>query len=126
MSNNPADQQVIQSNPTSTELTIPLNIDLAKDSYTIKGGAGVAVAHIKKPSGEVHSIHVRANGGFQQMTIFNPNMMTITERRSLESNLHNSGHTQSEIADLVGVSQPTVAYDLKKLREEKDSKKDDS
>jgi hypothetical protein len=52
--------------PKSTDLVvqpplaIPLNIDPEKDSYIIKGGAGVAVAHVKKPSGEVFSVHVRA------------------------------------------------------------------
>lgn len=94
-------------------LAIPLNIDPAKDSYIIKGGAGVAVAHVKKPSGEVFSVHVRADGGFRQMTYFDPSQLTINERRNLELELYEKGHTQSDIADLVGVKQPTVAHDLK-------------
>lgn len=98
-------------------LAIPLNIDPERDSYVIKGGAGVAVAHVKKPSGEVFSMHIRANGAFRQMTHFAPSQLSVAERRKLELDLYEQGHTQSEIADLVGVSQPTVAHDLKKLRQ---------
>lgn len=104
-------------------LEIPLNIDPEKDSYVIRGGAGVAVAHVKKPSGEVFSVHVRANGGFRQMTHFDPSQLTVDERRNLELDLYENGHTQSEIADLVGVKQPTVAHDLKLMRKAKNKSK---
>lgn len=97
-------------------LAIPLNIDPQRDSYVIKGGSGVAVAHVKKPSGEVFSVHVRADGAFRQMTHFDPSRLTIEERRRLELDLYKQGHTQSDIADLVGVKQPTVAHDLKLMR----------
>lgn len=97
-------------------LSIPLDIDPVNDSYVIKGGAGVAVAHVKKPSGEVFSVHVRANGALRQMTQFDPSKVTVDERRALEMDLYAKGHTQSDIADLVGVKQPTVAHDLKLMR----------
>lgn len=113
--------------PKSTDLVaqvplaIPLNIDPENDSYTIKGGAGVAIAHVKKPTGEVFSVHIRANGAFRQMTHFDPSQLTVDQRRQLELELHQKGHTQSDIADLVGVKQPTVAHDLKLLRQGKNS-----
>ncbi|MDA8381471.1 MAG: helix-turn-helix domain-containing protein [Betaproteobacteria bacterium] len=98
-------------------LAIHLNIDPRRDSYIIKGGAGIAVAHVKKPSGEVFSAHVRADGAFHQVTRFDPSRLTVDERRRLEFDLHEKGHTQSDIADLVGVKQPTVAHDLKLMRQ---------
>jgi hypothetical protein len=100
-------------------LPIALNIDPEQDSYIIKGGAGVAVAHVKKPTGEVFSVHVRANGAFRQMTHFDPSQLSVEERRHLEYDLYKKGHTQSDIADLVGVKQPTVAHDLKLIRQAK-------
>lgn len=102
-------------------LTIPLNIDPKNDSFIIKRGAGVAVAHVKKQSGEVFSIHVRADGAFRQMTHFDPSQLTIADRRRLELELYKKGHTQNDIADLVGVKQPTVARDLKLMRQAKNS-----
>lgn len=98
-------------------LSIPLNIDPERDNYIIRGGAGVAVAHVKKPTGEVFSMHIRANGALRQMTHYDPTQLTIDERRQLELDLYKNGHTQSEIADIVGVKQPTVAHDLKLLRQ---------
>lgn len=102
-------------------LPISLNIDPQMDSYVIKGGAGIAVAHVKKPTGEVFSVHVRANGGFRQMTHFDPSQMTVEERRELEHELYKRGHTQSDIADLVGKKQSTVAHDLKLIRQREGS-----
>lgn len=104
---------------TQAPLALSLNIDPEQDSYIIKGGAGVAVAHVKKPSGEVFSVHVRANGAFRQMTQFDPSQLSVEERRHLEYDLYQKGHTQSDIADLVGVKQPTVAHDLRLIRREK-------
>ena len=110
--------------PKSTDLVvqpplaIPLNIDPEKDSYIIKGGAGVAVAHVKKPSGEVFSVHVRANGAFRQMTHFDPSQLTVDERRRLELDLYEKGHTQSDIADLVGASRKRVNQTIVYFKEE--------
>lgn len=107
----------------STDLTerpssffVPVNIDPINDSYVIRGGAGVAVAHVKKPSGEVFSAHVKADGAFQQMTYFDPSKLSLEERRSLEFDLYEKDHSQAEIADLLGVSQPTVSADLRIMR----------
>ncbi len=99
---------------------IPINIDPQKDKYIVKGGSGVAIAHVKKDNGEVYSMHMRANGAFTQMTHFDPAKISVAERRKLSSDLHTNGYTQSEIADLVGVSQPTVANDLKKIRQNRE------
>jgi DNA-binding CsgD family transcriptional regulator len=107
---------VSPQNELARVFNAPLNIDPVNDSYTIKGGAGLAVAHVKKPSGEVFSMRVRANGALQEMVKFDPSLVTVEERRRLEMELYGNGHTQNEIADLVGVKQPTVAHDLKLMR----------
>lgn len=109
----------IANQPTQmpTVFSLPISIDPETDVFTIKGGAGYGVAHVKKPDGRVLSMHVQANGAFQQMTTFDPSQLSVDQRRELEGNLYRKGMTQTEIAELVGKSQPTVANDLKILRE---------
>lgn len=94
-----------------------LNIDPHRDTYVIRGGAGVAVAHVRKPDGQVFSSRVQANGALQQFTSFDANALSVAERRNLEHQLYTEHRLrQTEIADLLGVSQATVANDLKILR----------
>lgn len=112
-----AEQSLPHPSQVPVAFSIPLNIDPQNDTYVIKGGAGYGVAHVKKPDGRVLSVHVHANGALQQMTTFDPALLTVDERRKLEGTFYNKGMTQSEIADLVGKSQPTVANDLRILRE---------
>jgi hypothetical protein len=96
---------------------LSLNIDPTRDTYVIKGAGGVAVAHVRKPDGQVYSARVQANGALQQFTHFNPNRLTVGERRTLENTLYTENNLkQTEIADLLGVSQATVANDLKLIR----------
>lgn len=96
-----------------------LNIDPHRDTYVIRGAAGVAVAHVRKPDGQVFSARVQANGALQQFTSFDSNALSVSERRNLEQQLYTQNRMrQTEIADLLGVSQATVANDLKILRGE--------
>ncbi len=105
------------SDRKQTGLTRVLNLDPTTDTYVIKGAAGVAVAHVKKPNGQVYSARIQANGALQQFTHFDPSQLTVTERRELEYQLYTKHNLkQTEIADLLGVSQATVANDLKLLR----------
>ncbi|RAS14862.1 hypothetical protein DFO50_109117 [Microvirgula sp. AG722] len=98
-------------------LNLSLNIDLHRDTYIIRGGAGVAVAHVRKPNGQVFSSRVQANGALRQFTSFDANALSVAERRNLEHQLYTEHRLrQTEIADLLGVSQATVANDLKILR----------
>jgi predicted transcriptional regulator len=109
-SNVPPSQPLVPSN---------LNIDPHRDTYVIRGGAGVAVAHVRKPDGQVFSARVQANGALQQFTSFDSNALSVPERRNLEHQLYTQSRMrQTEIADLLGVSQATVANDLKILRDE--------
>ena len=107
------------SNALQPQSLVPmnLNIDPHRDTYVIRGGAGVAVAHVRKPDGQVFSSRVQANGALKQFTSFDANALSVAERRDLEHQLHTEHRLrQTEIADLLGVSQATVANDLKILR----------
>lgn len=99
-------------------LALNLNINPATDTYVIKGSGGYAVAHVKKPDGRVYSARVQANGALQQFTLFDPEKLTVPERRQLEHKLYTeNGLKQTEIAELLGVSQATIANDLKIVRQ---------
>ena len=99
-------------------LNLPFEIDPIRDRYEIKGGAGVAVVRVTRPTGEVINAYSRADGALQQMSVFEPSALSLQERRELEKQLYDDKYTQAEIADLIGVKQQTVAYDLKKLRQQ--------
>lgn len=105
------------SNPAQSLVPMDLNINPHSDTYVIRGAAGVAVAHVRKPDGQVFSARVQANGALQQFTRFDSNALTVGERRQLEHQLYTENRLrQTEIADLLGVSQATVANDLKLVR----------
>lgn len=89
------------------------------DTFKITGSKGVLSIHKRRSDGRVESLRVRANGSFRQATQFDPSQISITERRKLESDMHKSGLSQSEIADLLGVSQATVSLDLRKVKGKK-------
>lgn len=86
------------------------------DTFKITGSGGVVSIHKTKKDGRVESLRVRANGSFQQATRFDPSQISITERRELEVGMYESGLSQSEIADLLGISQATVSLDLRKAK----------
>ena len=51
------------------------------------------------------------------MVRYDPSDLSVEQRRELELALYKEKRTQSEIADLLGVSQATVCLDLKRLRD---------
>lgn len=93
-----------------------LGINPGRDTFKIQGSSGMIYGHAKKPTGEVLSVRIRARGSLKQFTNFDPNELSIDERRTLEQEMHDEGLPQAEIADLLGVSQATVSLDLKRLR----------
>ncbi|EGH41062.1 MULTISPECIES: helix-turn-helix domain-containing protein [Pseudomonas syringae group] len=100
---------------TLLETMEELSIDPRNDTFKIMGAAGVVVAHVSKPSGQVLSARVRGNS-FRQLTQFDPAEISVAERREIERQMYSEGMTQSEIGDLLGVSQSLVAKDLSILR----------
>ncbi|MBV8593742.1 MAG: hypothetical protein JOZ27_05525 [Caulobacteraceae bacterium] len=93
------------------------NIQLRpNDTFKVTASNGVLSIHKRHPDGRVESLRLRARGSFRQTTQFDPREVTVSERRRLEAEMHKSGLSQSEIADLLGVSQPTVSLDLRKAK----------
>jgi DNA-binding NarL/FixJ family response regulator len=100
-------------------LTVLTDFNLhPSDTFKIVSAKGVLTIHNRKANGEVSSMRVRAKGSFKQATNFDPSQITVAERRELEAGMHQSGLSQSEIADLLGVSQATVSLDLRKLKKQ--------
>jgi hypothetical protein len=93
-----------------------LGIKPKRDTFKIRGSSGMIYGHVKKPTGEVLSVRIRARGSLKQFTNFDPNELSIDERRTLEQNMYDEGLSQAEIANLLGVSQATVCLDLKRVK----------
>jgi hypothetical protein len=89
------------------------------DTFKMTVSNGVLSINRRHSDGRVESLRLRARGSFRQTTVFDPSDVTIPERRALEAQMHEEGLSQSEIADLLGVSQATVSLDLRKLKKKK-------
>ena len=89
--------------------TLPLT-----DTVKVIFSNGVVNFNRRYPDGRVQSVRMRANRSYRQTTLFDPRDVTIQERRELVAALYNSGLSQSEIADQLGVSQATISLDLRK------------
>ena len=60
-------------------------------------------ASVIRPDGTTFTRRQRANGNFQEFTAFNPNELTLAERRDLANELYTAnGMTQREIATKLG------------------------
>jgi hypothetical protein len=86
------------------------------DTFKMTASNGVLSVYKRHSDGRVESLRLRARGSFRQTTQFDPSQVSIPERRRLEVGMHKSGLSQSEIADLLGVSQATVSLDLRKIK----------
>ncbi len=104
--------------PTPFCLNLPFEIDPTKDKYEIKGNPMITFISVTKETGEVINMHSRAEGALQEMSVFNPSLLSVQERRKLEKQLYDDKYTQAEIANLIGVPQQTVSHDLKVLRQQ--------
>lgn len=87
-----------------------------RDDVTLRVKGGVARAHVKRASGEIHSATTMLGGKFRALTAFDSTDLSPAERRKVVKQLDKDGHTQTAIAALVGVTQATVSLDLKKIR----------
>jgi DNA-binding NarL/FixJ family response regulator len=85
-----------------------------RDTFKITGSSNILSVHVKKPNGAVRSAKLKAEGSFQQLTSFDPTILTIKERRKLTKKLYRQGVSQTEIGNMLGISQATVSLDLKR------------
>lgn len=93
-----------------------LPFDPTVDRFKIEGTAGVAIAQVQKPDGQVYTSHLQA--GLQQFTHFDPTKISVAQRRELVSNMIDNGASQKQVAGLLGVSPATVSNDLRIIRDE--------
>jgi hypothetical protein len=76
-----------------------------QDTFRITGSSNSLSVHIKKPNGTIRSAKLKAKGSFRQLTSFDPTTLTIEERRKLTKQLFADGISQTEIGNMLGVSQ---------------------
>jgi hypothetical protein len=98
-----------------------LRID-SEDDFKMVGSGGVISAHVRRSNGDVHSIRVWPGGRLKEYRRFDARDLTIDQRRALVETMYEKAYTQAEIADQLGVSQATVSLDLKRLKEERQTK----
>ncbi|MCC2607142.1 hypothetical protein [Planctobacterium marinum] len=86
------------------------------DEFTITYKDGLLEASVKRRSGKVETITQTISGkGFSQLTNFNPNEMSQTERNAMINKLYNDGRgdSQSKIAKTFGLTQSQVSRIIK-------------
>lgn len=90
------------------------------DSYVIRGACGLFMITIKRGCGNIEMVRgIIPNGkSFESITIFYPERLSIETRRDYVRKLRLSGETEQQIADWLGVSQPTIHKDLQKIRQD--------
>ncbi len=82
------------------------------DEFSINYKNGMLETSVKRESGKTESIlHTVPDKGFLQMTSFDPNEITQSERNNLIKKLHNNGkgESQSSIARKFGLKQPHIS-----------------
>lgn len=87
----------------------------SKDDVKVRIRGGVLTAHVKRASGRIESATTMLGGQFKQFTAFDPSSLSAADRRKAVQLLRSQGHRQTAIGNLLGVSQPTISLDLKKL-----------
>ncbi len=82
------------------------------NDVTIKIRGNIATAIIKQQNGTV--ITQRMQQGLKEWTSFDPNTVSINERRKLVKSLINEKKmTQTEVSEILGVSQSLVSKDYR-------------
>ncbi len=105
----------VNTRPTSASFLFGgLQIDPRTSTFRIEGSAGVISASVRKANGDVQTARTRAGGRLTEWTRFDPAGMSAEERRRLVKEMWRSGLKQSAIANMLGVSQPTVSLDLRR------------
>lgn len=80
------------------------------DQFTITYKNGLIEANVKRKKGRTETVtkSVRDNG-FSQLTTFDPEQMSKSDRNKIIRNMYNQGCTQSHLAVRFGLSQPMIA-----------------
>ena len=81
-----------------------------RDEFKLTYRDQMLEASVKRPSGKCETIrkHVR-KGAFKEMRTFDPTRMSKDERNELIRKMHGQGYSQSQLANMFGISQPMVS-----------------
>lgn len=80
------------------------------DSFTITYNDGMLEASIKRRSGQTETVSKVVKGnGFQEMTAFDPNCMSKSERNDLIKRKHQKGESQEKLARKFGLTQSMIS-----------------
>lgn len=114
---------VVQKTPSPIQtLFMSLGVQKVKryDKFSIEYAEGFLTVTINRGngSGTVEVIRKRLDGGFIEMTAFDPSTMDRAERDTLIKKLKQDGFSQSEIARRIGFTQATVSNALRKISRE--------
>jgi Mor family transcriptional regulator len=82
----------------------------SSDSFLISYRDGLLEARVKRASGTTETAVKTINGnGFHQMTQFDPEQMTRTERNELIRNKYAKGERQTSLEKIFGLSQSMIS-----------------
>lgn len=84
------------------------------DSFTLSYQDGMLEANVKRKNGKTEHVvkHVK-DGGFSQITTFEPEKMTKDERNKVIRSRYEKGESQSDIAKKFGLSQARISSIVK-------------
>lgn len=92
-----------------------------EDSFAIEYAKGFLTATVTHKTGSVEIIRRQVEGGFSEMSSYDPTRMDKDKRNQVILELSRAGQTQSQIARRIGFTQATVSN---VLRKEKNKGKD--
>ena len=85
-----------------------------QDQFSIEYARGFLTATVKRDTGGVEVVRKHISGGFTQVTSFDPDAMSRSDRNEVIHTLRDDGLSQSEISRRIGFSQATVSNVLRK------------
>jgi Mor family transcriptional regulator len=80
-----------------------------RDDFSLTCKSGILKASVKRQSGECITITKRIKGGFDEMTVFDPESMSKTARNKLIKEFYEKGDTQKELEKKFGLTQAMIS-----------------
>jgi hypothetical protein len=79
------------------------------DSFKLSYKNGLIEASVHRADGTTQTVTKTVDGGFSQMSQFNPNKMEKQDRNELIKQFYEKGDTQKEISSKFGLSQAAIS-----------------
>lgn len=98
--------------------------ELLAESLNVRRGDTIELKFVKGlwrsrrvyEDGRVETSRAYMQGKLRTLTFYDGAKMSVADRVKLVKRLYAEGHTQTEIAQLIGVSQSTVSNDIRRRR----------